>query len=136
MPLIYGTGLACARLRALLQIDMRLGVILLIFSVVASSSCKRKEYTSGQAVFQGECVKCHMLNGNGGKKGPDLTTIFEKHDERYIRDYTVDPRSIKPDSTMPPAELSEKELSILIQYLKQNARKHASINPNGSTNVK
>jgi phosphoribosylformylglycinamidine (FGAM) synthase-like amidotransferase family enzyme len=37
---------------------------------------------------------------------------------------------------MPPAELSEKELSILIQYLKQNARKHASINPNGSTNVK
>jgi cytochrome c2 len=114
---------------------MRLGVILLLISVIVFAGCKRQEYTTGQAVFEGECVKCHMLNGNGGKKGPDLTTIFEKHDERYVRDYTLDPRSIKPDSTMPPAEVNEKELSILIEYLKQNARKHASLNPNGSPNV-
>jgi len=82
----------------------------------------RKEYDSGQAVFQGECAKCHKLNGEGGSKGPDLTTIFSKKDEDYIRRYTMDPRSIKSDGTMPPSKISERELDLLIQYMKEQNR--------------
>jgi cytochrome c oxidase subunit 2 len=79
----------------------------------------RKEYTTGPEVFQGVCVKCHKLNGKGGKKGPELTDIFSKKDEDYIRQYIMDPRSIKPDGTMPPAKISDHELDLVIQYLKQ-----------------
>jgi cytochrome c oxidase subunit II len=79
----------------------------------------RKEYTTGPEVFQNECVKCHKLNGEGGKKGPELTDIFAKKDEDYIRQYIMDPRSIKPDGTMPPAKLSDRELNLIVEYLKQ-----------------
>jgi len=82
----------------------------------------RKEYDSGSAVFQGACVKCHKLNGEGGSKGPDLTGIFSKKDEDYIRQYTIDPRSIKPDGTMPPAKLSNHELDLVMQYIKEQNR--------------
>jgi mono/diheme cytochrome c family protein len=81
--------------------------------------CKRREYQTGEAAFQGKCVKCHKLNGEGGTKGPDLTSILYKKDADYIRNYTQDPRSIKPDGTMPPSDLSDHELDLLIQYLKE-----------------
>jgi len=67
-------------------------------------------------------VKCHKLNGEGGSKGPDLTDIFSKKDEDFIRQYTIDPRSMKPDGTMPPAKLSDHELDLVIQYIKQQNR--------------
>jgi mono/diheme cytochrome c family protein len=110
---------------------MRLTVVFLLL-VMGFSACKRKEYPTGDAVYKGECAKCHMLNGIGGgdkKKGPDLSDVFQKHDEGYIRDYTMDPRSIKPDSTMPPAEIDEKQLEMLMEYLKENAQKRSSASP-------
>lgn len=85
-------------------------------------ACKRPEYQTGPAVFQGECNKCHKLNGIGGKKGPDLSVIFQKRDEQYIRDYVLDPRSSKPDGTMPPARISDHELDLVVQYIKANQR--------------
>jgi putative heme-binding domain-containing protein len=81
-------------------------------------SCRR-QYETGRAVYQGECVKCHKLHGEGGTKGPDLTDIFSKKDERYIRQYTIDPRSIKSDGTMPPSKISDRELNLVIQYMKE-----------------
>ena len=82
----------------------------------------RKEYNSGPAAFEGACVKCHKLNGEGGSKGPDLTNLFSKKDEDSIRQYIVDPRSIKPDGTMPPSKLSDHEIDLVMQYIKQQNR--------------
>lgn len=96
------------------------GFLLLICFL--SEACKRAEYTTGEAVYSGKCVKCHKLHGTGGEKGPDLTDILLKKDEDYVRAFTQDPRSMKPDGNMPPAKLSDRELALLIQYLKeQNA---------------
>lgn len=92
-------------------------------------SCSRPPYTSGEAVYQGECAQCHKLNGKGGEKGPDLSDTIRKQNEQYIRNYTMDPRSIKPDSVMPPAKLSDLELDLLVQYLKEQNR-HAADGPN------
>jgi mono/diheme cytochrome c family protein len=113
----------------------RFPVIFPLLITVMIGGCKGKEYTTGEAAYKGECAKCHMLNGKGGKKGPDLTGVFEKHDERYVRDYTIDPRSIKPDSTMPPADLDNKELDMLMEYLKKNAQKRSSANLEAPRNV-
>ncbi len=108
---------------------VHLGIVLLLLALPLISGCKKKDYPTGEAVYKGECAKCHKLNGSGGTKGPDLTGIFEKHEEQYVRDYTVDPRSIKPDSVMPPAELDDKQLEMLLDYLRKNARKRASADP-------
>lgn len=96
---------------------------MVIFSLVFAIACKRPEYKTGQAVFEGECRRCHKLNGVGGKKGPELTTIFQKKDEQLIRTQIYDPRSVKPDGTMPPAKISDHELDMVVQYLKENGRR-------------
>ncbi len=86
-------------------------------------SCKHPEYTTGQAVYEGECMKCHKLNGEGGTKGPDLTGIFSKKDEAYFRAYTLDPRTQKADGTMPPAKVSDRELDLVVQYIREKGRR-------------
>lgn len=85
------------------------------------AGCGRKEYTSGEAAYQGECLQCHKIEGKGGSKGSELTDILIKHDEKYVREYTRDPRSIKPGSTMPPSDLNDREMDMLIEYLKSMA---------------
>jgi len=91
--------------------------------IVSLGSCKRPEYPSGQAVYEEECVKCHKLNGEGGTKGPDLTSIFREKDEVYFRKYTMDPRSFKSDGTMPPSKISDRELDLVVQYVKEKGRR-------------
>ena len=107
-------------------------IVFLLISVLLGAGCNRKDYKTGEAVYKGECAKCHKLNGGGGTKGPDLTDIFNKHDEQYVRNYSIDPRSIKPDSVMPPAKIDDKQLEMLMDYLRKSARKHASLDPNHS----
>ncbi len=107
-------------------------IALLLLAISLILGCTKKDYKSGEAVYEGECAKCHKLNGSGGTKGPDLTNIFEKHDEQYIRDYTQDPRSIKAESVMPPAKIDDKQFEMLMDYLRKSARKHASLDPNHS----
>ena len=102
----------------IIQLYFRIGAIAIF--AVATPSCKRPEYTSGEQIFRGECVKCHKLNGSGGTKGPDLSSVFSKKDEMTIRSVIQDPRSVKPDGTMPPAKLSDHELDLIIQYLKEH----------------
>jgi mono/diheme cytochrome c family protein len=105
--------------------DMRRYIFAVIFLIPLIISCKRPPYTSGKSVYQGECVQCHKLNGEGGDKGPDLTKIFVEKNEQYIRAYTADPRSLKPDSVMPPAKLSDPELNLLVEYLKEQNHRAA-----------
>jgi mono/diheme cytochrome c family protein len=107
-------------------------VVFLLLALPLIFGCHKKDYKTGEAVYTGECAKCHKLNGSGGTKGPDLTDIFDKHDEQYIRDYTLDPRSIKADSVMPPSKIDDKQLEMLMDYLRKNARKHASLDLNHS----
>lgn len=107
---------------------VRIHIFTLVIAIFFVVSCKRKEYTSGEAVFKGECIKCHKLNGTGGDKGPDLSTLFSKRTDDYVRTYILDPRSLKPDSVMPPAEISEKELDMVIRHLRENSSAHSSAN--------
>ena len=109
---------------------MRFCLVAFLLTGLVLPGCKQKDYPSGEAVFQGECVKCHKLNGVGGKKGPELTDVFQKHDDYYIRTYVMDPRSIKPDGLMPPAKITEQQLDMLVEYLKEKGRRRATQNRN------
>lgn len=63
-----------------------------------------------------QCAMCHKVNGVGGKKGPDLSAGSE-HDRQWLEKYLMNPKSMLPKGTMPPAKVTPAELHDLIDYL-------------------
>jgi nitric oxide reductase subunit C len=73
----------------------------------------------GGAVFQTKgCMNCHALDGTGGTFGPALDTIGRKLSAEQIRTYVRDPKSVDPESMMPPqTRLSDRELEEVAKFL-------------------
>lgn len=48
---------------------------------------------AGRALFggKGDCAACHMVNGRGGRRGPDLSRVAERRDHRELRTDLLDP---------------------------------------------
>ena len=48
---------------------------------------------AGQALYagKGDCASCHMLDGAGGRKGPDLSRVGERRDPDELRTDLTDP---------------------------------------------
>ena len=70
-------------------------------------------------VFARFCVGCHVVDGDGGKDGPDLTHVGSKRDLTYLRRVIADPESVNPDAEMPAfaKRLTPEELEAMAQYL-------------------
>lgn len=47
------------------------------------------------------CVGCHLLDGDGGDSGPDLTHVGSEHSLDEIKEIIIDPEAIDPLSNMP-----------------------------------
>jgi len=65
------------------------------------------------------CASCHMLDGEGGSAGPDLTAIGKTRDASWLKEWITDPSVVDPAASMPAfgETLSEKELSALVKHL-------------------
>lgn len=62
---------------------------------------------------QKNCTACHQLYGLGGHLGPDLTNVYSKRNEAYIRAF------LKVGSpVMPDFKLSNSEMDALVEFLK------------------
>ena len=48
---------------------------------------------AGAAIFRGKggCVTCHMVDGQGGRQGPDLTTVGARRSLRHLRSAILEP---------------------------------------------
>lgn len=48
---------------------------------------------AGAALFQGKggCLTCHMVDGQGGRQGPDLTTVGARRSLRHLRSAILEP---------------------------------------------
>ncbi|HEX9565213.1 MAG TPA: cytochrome c [Gemmatimonadaceae bacterium] len=63
------------------------------------------------------CLGCHMLNGEGGTIGPDLTTVRERRSPAYIAAMIADPQRLVPGSVMPRTTMPERTLDAITRYL-------------------
>lgn len=52
-----------------------------------------KKVAAGEAVFRGKggCLQCHMVNGEGGRMGPDLSDIGGKRASVFLRTALLEP---------------------------------------------
>jgi putative heme-binding domain-containing protein len=56
----------------------------------------------GSAVYQrGGCASCHVIKGEGGTVGPELTIIGTQRGTDYLRQAIVDPAAALPHGTLP-----------------------------------
>jgi putative heme-binding domain-containing protein len=57
----------------------------------------KPDMANGKALFTQHCAACHVMHGEGGKVGPDLTTADRKN-TKYMLTQIVDPSSfIRPE---------------------------------------
>jgi len=47
------------------------------------------------------CLGCHVIDGVGGKEGPELSTVGRKYDAASIERRIINPVNVKPDAQMP-----------------------------------
>lgn len=60
----------------------------------------------GAEIFytKGGCTQCHMINGQGGVFGPDLSDVGRRRSADYLRRSIVDPSADVPQSYLPWGE--------------------------------
>lgn len=52
----------------------------------------KKNFENGRSLyFSAKCAACHRLQGLGGAIGPDLTSVRNKFDDRYLAEAIVEP---------------------------------------------
>ena len=70
-------------------------------------------------IFARFCVGCHVIDGDGGKDGPELSHVGSKRDLAYLRSVIADPESVNPDAEMPAfaKRLTAQELETMAAFL-------------------
>jgi cytochrome c oxidase subunit 2 len=87
------------------------------------------DVAAGRRVFlRNGCVNCHAVAGTvaNGRYGPDLTHLMSRatlaagaaaNSPQTLRAWIRDPSTIKPGAHMPAMQLTEREVSQLVDYL-------------------
>ena len=70
-------------------------------------------------LFSKYCVNCHIMDGVGGKDGPELTHAGRKLDAAAIEQRIIDPAMIDPMAEMPAfdGKISPEDIKLLAGWL-------------------
>ena len=63
------------------------------------------------------CLGCHQLNGEGGRIGPDLSTVRQRRSAEYIAVMIADPQRTVPGTSMPRVSMPEVTRELISRYL-------------------
>lgn len=82
----------------------------------------------GYVLFRDHCIKCHAINREGGRVGPDLNVpenITEYRPEDQIRAYIKNPAAFRYGNMPAHPDLHDEDLDALVAYLRaMKERKH------------
>jgi mono/diheme cytochrome c family protein len=70
-------------------------------------------------LLSSHCLNCHLVDGVGGKEGPDLTAAGKKLDLSAIEQRIIDPTMIDPAAEMPAfgEKISPEDIRLLAAWL-------------------
>ena len=77
-----------------------------------------------KTLFADNCAVCHMVKGEGGEVGPDLSAIGSARDKAFLKMYIADPTKANPKSTMPAyaGQLTDVQIEDVARYLSSLGR--------------
>jgi putative heme-binding domain-containing protein len=64
--------------------------------IARGASQAKGDAQAGAAVFRANCSGCHMANGEGGLRGPDLTGVGRRSSAAEIRESIANPDAVVP----------------------------------------
>ncbi len=76
--------------------------------------------SKGYGIFRDQCVRCHAINREGGRVGPDLNVpqnILEYRPEAQVRSYIKNPLAFRYGNMPAHPALSDADLDALVAYL-------------------
>jgi mono/diheme cytochrome c family protein len=85
----------------------------------AAVTDQKADPVNGQKVYVArKCNICHVVNGAGGKLGPDLSMIGTKRTAAWFEKYLPNPRALgDPKGKMPPQPIEGQDLKDIAAYL-------------------
>lgn len=85
-----------------------------------NSSQISPEVAHGKELWESNnCMGCHTLFGEGAYYAPELTKVYSRRGETFIRQMLKDPQSMYPgERKMQKYNLSEDEISALVAFLR------------------
>lgn len=79
----------------------------------------------GYETFRARCMRCHAINLQGGKVGPDLnapTNVTTYRTKAWIKSYVKQPSKVRYTEMPDHLDLSEPQLEELYEYFKWKAK--------------
>lgn len=68
-------------------------------------------------LFRSICIACHAVGGTGGVVGPALDEVYKRKSREEMIAWISDPQGLKPGTAMPRIEMSEAQLTEIVEYL-------------------
>ncbi|HEX4264295.1 MAG TPA: c-type cytochrome [Verrucomicrobiae bacterium] len=90
----------------------------------------------GEQIYakKGGCAQCHMLHGQGGFFGPDLSDVGSRRSPEYLRRSLVDPSADVPQSYTPwRSEISLPENFLYVRLVTRDGQELAGVRVNEDT---
>lgn len=75
----------------------------------------------GYATFRGQCVKCHSINRQGGKLGPDLNapkSVIAYRSNKTLKEFIKNPGSFRYSNMPEFSHLTDDDLDDLLAFFK------------------
>lgn len=94
-------------------------IVFAAFAAATLITVNAQAESKGEQIFKQKCTMCHLVNGKGGKIGPDLSKAGAKLTEKALREQLENPKKANPASSMPSFKtLPKADMDALLGYIK------------------